>query len=216
MRRIPIIAALLVALSFSPTTPGKEWHPDATLETSPRRAVVEYSHRMDGTVVAIDRRSITLDVTLGQGLSRLGSPLVRGRVRFALSPDLAAGGRPGDCPMSPTKRPWCVAPNFQDRYRATDVQVGDRVSIECYVVDGTNTCYTIQIRRRPGGRVPPTDDVHLSGLASRHHEVMNAYQHFEELGFSVSTRELFEYMEQVRVAEREAKNPENPATRRMP
>jgi hypothetical protein len=169
-----------------------------------RPAVVEWSGGMTGTVAAIDRRSITLNVTHGQGLSRAGSPPIQGRMRFALSPDLAAGYRPGDSPEAPPGRSWAVAPNYHDRYRATDVRVGDRVSITCFVVDGVYTCYAICIERRPGGRVPPTDDAGWGRGVPRYHDYMNAYQDQEEKGIPFSHAKVWEDVQLAWKEEQEA------------
>lgn len=42
------------------------------------------------------------------------------------------------------------------QHKISDVRVGDFVHISCGPVEGVDHCSEIQIRRRPGGQVPPT------------------------------------------------------------
>lgn len=66
-------------------------------------------------------------------------------------------------------------------YRLADVRAGDEVSITCERVDGVDHCATIQIERRPGGRVPVAPG-QKPGDRDVWHEQANAYQDFEERG----------------------------------
>lgn len=64
-------------------------------------------------------------------------------------------------------------------YRLSDVRVGDEVYIRLarYHFDGP--CYAISICRRPGGRVPPAPGEQRRD-GTGFHDLMNAYQAFED------------------------------------
>jgi hypothetical protein len=66
-------------------------------------------------------------------------------------------------------------------YRLSDVKVGDIVVVVIHIYGDEHECVTICIRRRPGGAVPKAP-FEAPGVPIPHHEMMNAYQRFEEKG----------------------------------
>jgi hypothetical protein len=69
-----------------------------------------------------------------------------------------------------------------ETYRLTDLNVGDKVDLRYDRTNGTYTCIQISITRRPGGKVPPAQDIPTQPWAVVHHEFMNALQDLEERG----------------------------------
>jgi hypothetical protein len=98
-------------------------------------------------------------------------------------------------------------------YRVKDVKVGDVVAVTFDRINQVEACNSISIRRRPGGRVPPSpvedpDDIY------HHHERMNAYQDLEEKGIPLpfkydaeAKRRAWEAADKARAAEAEKKSP---------
>ncbi|MDY3560169.1 hypothetical protein R5W23_001394 [Gemmata sp. JC673] len=84
-------------------------------------------------------------------------------------------------------------------YRASDVQVGDRVDLEyARSQAGVWTCKSISIVRRPGGSVPKAiadPSARFRGYAW--HEYCQAYQDFEERGITVPLRFLPDYADRI-------------------
>jgi len=74
-------------------------------------------------------------------------------------------------------------------YRLADVKVGDEVFIQLCRERDDGLCYSISIRRRPGGLVPPSPGA-LPGIAVQFHEIMNAHQDFEEHGTPIPEKFL--------------------------
>ncbi len=80
-----------------------------------------------------------------------------------------------------------ATPGFS--YRLSDVRVGDEVDIRLCRTEMDGLCYAISIRRRPGGRVPPAP-AERADARIRFHEVMNAYQDYEENGTAIPAKFL--------------------------
>lgn len=66
-------------------------------------------------------------------------------------------------------------------YRLSDIRVGDEVAVKCERVEGVDHCATVQIVRRPGGRVPPAPG-EAPGHPRPYHETANALQDWEDTG----------------------------------
>jgi hypothetical protein len=118
-------------------------------------------------VEAIDQSctATVVEVTVDSILVREDRP---GRLRrFVVSATLAAG----DYPRSPI---------LSQRYKLSDVNVGDIVNIDYNRINGMDICWAVGVRRRPGGRIPhghyPPDSLYLP------HEQAQALQDFEEHG----------------------------------
>lgn len=69
-------------------------------------------------------------------------------------------------------------------YRLPDVKSGDVVLLQYDRNNGSDTCIDIMIYRRPGGTVPPLPGEDPKA-PSHHHEVMQAYQDWEEKGIPI-------------------------------
>jgi hypothetical protein len=136
-----------------------------------------------GVVVAVGKDSITID----GGCTIDGNN--RPRTTYPVSAVLAAGGVDRNGIAS-------------EVYRLSDVRVGDKVDLFGHRVNGICTCTRISIRRRPGGRVPPSQDSE-TWARFRYHEYANALQDFEEKGIPVPDRF-------------KPKPPPNPPPRRIP
>ena len=99
---------------------------------------------------------------------------------FLLCDDLAGGG-------------WFEDAHSSNTYRIRDVKTGDRVDIEYNRRNGVDICQQIQIRRRPGGLVPPAPGEKPNEFL-KHHERMNADQDWEEFGIPYPPKYFNEYM----------------------
>lgn len=71
-------------------------------------------------------------------------------------------------------------------YGLSDVRVGDEIYIRLGREKNDGLCWSISIRRRPGGRVPPVPGEGPAGLPF--HVLMNAYQDLEEKGTPLPER----------------------------
>lgn len=137
-------------------TPGGGEVPQGDLAQGPPPSRGWTQHASyQGTVTAITGTSITI-LAAGQTAPR-EFPIEEWLVKEKAPPAQLLGG--------------CYLPS--------DVRVGDRVEI-MYADDGrTATCHEINILRRPGGRVPP-DHAAIAAPFTRHHDLMNAQQDWEE------------------------------------
>lgn len=151
-------------------------YPEPPLPTDPNSA---NSH--SGSVTAVERRSITI-ATSSKIIFRIHHqnedpiPYMVPRIelprlprRFVVIEPLALGG---------------VAYHrlgYPDGYRLSDVRVGDLIFFDSYSVNGQEMCRSIEIIRRPGGKVPPVPGDRAQSPYS-HHEKMQAYQDNEEFG----------------------------------
>jgi hypothetical protein len=93
-------------------------------------------------------------------------------IRFGLTPQLAAGG---------------VADKLLvfAHHRFSDLKVGDRVTLEYRDAGGPKVCFHVQIRKRPGGLIPPAQDQNRKH--ARYHDVMNA--HWDTVDRAIPTPE---------------------------
>ena len=78
---------------------------------------------------------------------------------------------------------------ISDTYRLSDLKLGDEVSIRYQRVGKVAVCQTIQIKSRPGGRVPPAPG---EGKVPEHfgpyHEYANALQDLQEKGIPLPVK----------------------------
>ena len=126
---------------------------------------------MSGVTLRWTREQLAVTTALGQvtTIRRADRP----PRRFPASAALAAGGYGG------------LGEAYA--YRLSDVRVGDEVDLELRQVDGVWECTGICIRRRPGGRVPPSRVV-TQFPALAWHERMNAEQDWEEKGIPLPAK----------------------------
>jgi hypothetical protein len=161
--------------------------PDGAKKAKPPTKV-EFVNRdyQQGTVTAVTRDSITIQspemTRMTQrfdpdGVKRWVTEVLQAQPpkQFAVSEVLAAGG----VPMEP-RGSYRVFEDYM--YRLTDVKVGDWVNIKYARVDGVNTCDHINIRKRPGGRIPPLPEGVREHSFIPYHEYMNAYWDLEDKG----------------------------------
>ncbi|MDB5309722.1 MAG: hypothetical protein JWO38_3924 [Gemmataceae bacterium] len=151
------------------------------------------------------RKDVSRDIYTGDAVTVRGPGRLLTATRVEVSGDLntvtvtAADGavsvlrRSEEIPRRFEVSDWLRTGGFMpgatdsDSYRLADVRVGDEVMLEFQlyhqeaILPMYNICSAISIKRRPGGRVPPSP---TSDPTSKYqyHEVMNAYQDWEEFG----------------------------------
>jgi hypothetical protein len=128
---------------------------------------------MSGVMLRWAREEFTLTTAFGQTTTIRRADLPPRK--FRVSEALAAGRYGGQ--------------SESQAYRLTDVRVGDEVDLELERLDGVWECTSIRIRRRPGGRIPPSREatsIQFPELAW--HERMNAEQDWEEKGIPVPNK----------------------------
>jgi len=132
-----------------------------------KKFIVEHPVCYQGEVLAVDgQRSITIRGT-GTGLP---NEVIVIRT-FHAGTALASG-----------KQEYKERSNSD--YRLTEVRTGDRVYIVIHREEHGDFCVAVRIERRPGGTVHPSPWQDPESKI-KHHELMNAWQAFEEKGIPV-------------------------------
>jgi hypothetical protein len=120
-----------------------------------------------GTVIDLTPETLTVK---GDGVGK--GKIIQGEYRFAASDYIRTG---------------IGEPLHALAYRLIDLQRGDRVFVKYDRVRGLDTCTTLAIQRRPGGRVPPNPGEPVN-RRNRYHDFANAKQDFEEKGIPIPQR----------------------------
>ena len=153
--------SLVLMLVFSTAMTGQDGQP-------PRKSTIGV-YSPQGTVTELSKQFITIQVP-GEAAKR-----------FVVSDTLAAGKTPSE------RRPRPIAPYplaTADKYRLTDVNIGDRVQVIYAVMNGVEVCDHIRIIQRPGGLVPPLPEDAGEQDRLRYHERMNAYWNLKDNGIA--------------------------------
>lgn len=137
---------------------------------------------IDGIVTRVDKNSITV-AGFEKKIEKF-VPITGGkyRVEIQIVPAQAARRFSAVGPLATGGFLEHGIPSAQ--YRLSDVRVGDQVYFDWRTFEGVDEVHYIMIKRRPGGKVPPSPG-EKAGEKHPHHERMNAQQAFEERGEAI-------------------------------